>query len=75
LFELGRPVLGICYGMQLMASALGGSVAPAPQREFGHASVRVAAKGASAALFADVPEEIRVWASHGDLVSAPPAGF
>ena len=39
LFELGSPVLGICYGMQLMAHTLGGRVAPAPQREFGHATV------------------------------------
>ena len=41
LFDLGSPVLGICYGMQLMAASLGGSVAPAPQREFGHALVTV----------------------------------
>jgi GMP synthase (glutamine-hydrolysing) len=68
-------VLGICYGMQLMAHTLGGTVAPAAQREFGHASVRVAAHGAPAVLFTDVPEEIRVWASHGDFVAAPPAGF
>ncbi len=75
LFDLGRPVLGICYGMQLMADVLGGIVAPAPQREFGHANVKVASGGAGTAIFADVPGEIRVWASHGDLVSAPPAGF
>jgi GMP synthase (glutamine-hydrolysing) len=74
-FGLGTPVLGICYGMQLMAYSLGGTVAPAPQREFGHARVRVAAQGAPAALFAHVPAEIQVWASHGDFVSAPPTGF
>jgi GMP synthase (glutamine-hydrolysing) len=72
IFAAGLPVLGICYGMQLMAQTLGGRVAPAPQREFGHATVRVRE---GAALFADVPPEIRVWASHGDLVAAPPAGF
>jgi GMP synthase (glutamine-hydrolysing) len=72
LFDLGTPVLGICYGMQLMADTLGGKVAPAPQREFGHAMVRI---GEPAPLFADVPPEIRVWASHGDFVAAPPAGF
>ena len=72
LFDLGSPVLGICYGMQLMAHSLGGQVAPAPQREFGHATVSVAAAGA---LFAAVPTEIRVWASHGDFVAAVPAGF
>ena len=72
LFELGRPVLGICYGMQLMAHALGVSVAPAPQREFGHATVTLRESGP---LFAGVPPQIRVWASHGDFVSAPPLGF
>jgi GMP synthase (glutamine-hydrolysing) len=75
LFELGSPVLGICYGMQLMADSLGGRVEPAPQREFGHARVSVTGAGAPAALFADVPAEIRVWASHGDFVAATPAGF
>jgi GMP synthase (glutamine-hydrolysing) len=71
-FSLGSPVLGICYGMQLMADSLGGRVEPAPQREFGHAAVKIAL---AAPLFAGVPEEIRVWASHGDFVAAVPAGF
>jgi GMP synthase (glutamine-hydrolysing) len=74
-YDLGKPVLGICYGMQLMADALGGRVAPAPQREFGHAVVKVASRASPAALFADVPDEIRVWASHGDFVAAAPDGF
>jgi GMP synthase (glutamine-hydrolysing) len=74
-FGLGHPVLGICYGMQLMAHTLGGRVAPAPQREFGHAGVKVASRGASAVLFEEVPPEIKVWASHGDFVAAAPAGF
>jgi GMP synthase (glutamine-hydrolysing) len=74
-FELGRPVLGICYGMQLMADALGGRVAPAPQREFGHATVAVDAKGPAAPLFAGIPAALRVWASHGDYVATPPEGF
>jgi GMP synthase (glutamine-hydrolysing) len=72
LFDLGTPVLGICYGMQLMAHSLGGRVAPAPQREFGHAVVTVTQP---TTLFADIPGELRVWASHGDFVAAPPAGF
>jgi len=92
LFDIGVPVLGICYGMQLMADALGGRVAPAPQREYGHAKVTITRKAAAsegggrepagtegvadpAALFASVPDEIRVWASHGDFVAAAPAGF
>src|SRR4051812_43977310 len=73
LFEVGTPVLGICYGMQLMADTLGGSVAPAPQREYGHATVSITGNGA--ALFTNVPSEIRVWASHGDFVATTPAGF
>jgi GMP synthase (glutamine-hydrolysing) len=58
--------------MQLMAHTLGGRVAPAPQREFGHATVSVAEP---TALFVGVPPEIRVWASHGDFVAAAPDGF
>ncbi len=71
-FETGVPMLGICYGMQLMTATLGGTVAPAPQREFGLATIRIAPE---TALFASVPEELRVWASHGDLVAAAPSGF
>jgi GMP synthase (glutamine-hydrolysing) len=92
-YALGCPVLGICYGMQLMAHALGGRVAAAPSREFGHATVTITGRpgafapgalsgsGAAvavanpAALFVDVPDEIRVWASHGDFVAAAPDGF
>jgi GMP synthase (glutamine-hydrolysing) len=72
IYDIGTPVLGICYGMQLMAHALGGRVEPAPQREFGHATVNITAK---APLFTDVPDQIRVWASHGDFVAAAPSGF
>jgi GMP synthase (glutamine-hydrolysing) len=72
IFNVGTPVLGICYGMQLMAHALGGKVAPARQREFGHATVTLSG---AVALFADIPSEIRVWASHGDFVQAAPSGF
>ena len=85
IYSLGCPVLGICYGMQLMADQLGGRVAPAPSREFGHAVVTIdrlahrSAEGAKprdpAALFADVPDELTVWASHGDFVAAAPSGF
>lgn len=72
LFTAGVPTLGICYGMQLMADALGGLVQPAPQREFGHAAVSVQSCGA---LFAGLPSVLKVWASHGDLVAEPPSGF
>jgi GMP synthase (glutamine-hydrolysing) len=71
-YAIGRPVLGICYGMQLMADQLGGRVAPAASREFGHATVAISER---AALFANVPAELQVWASHGDFVAAAPAGF
>ena len=75
-FELGVPVLGICYGMQLMTDVLGGEVRRSGHREFGHAMVRVSGNGDSASrLFAQVPAELRVWASHGDDVAAVPAGF
>ena len=72
LFELGIPVLGICYGMQLMAHHFGGKVEKANHREYGKATIRV--KNPSA-LFRHLPEEQSVWMSHGDLVIAPPAGF
>jgi GMP synthase (glutamine-hydrolysing) len=71
-YGTGVPVLGICYGMQLLTDALGGEVAPAPQREFGLATIRIEE---GAPLFASVPAELRVWASHGDFVKAAPAGF
>lgn len=72
-FTLGIPTLGICYGMQLMTDALGGTVSRAPQREYGHALVQVQASGKE--LFAGLPPELKVWASHGDFVAAAPPGF
>jgi GMP synthase (glutamine-hydrolysing) len=74
-FELGTPVLGICYGMQLMTDVLGGEVRRSGQREFGHALVRVTGNGEPPRLFTQVPAELRVWASHGDDVAAVPPGF
>jgi GMP synthase (glutamine-hydrolysing) len=71
--DVNVPVLGICYGMQLMTATLGGGVASAPHREFGHATIRVGV--ADAALFHGVPGELKVWASHGDYVTAAPTGF
>ena len=71
-YTAGVPVLGICYGMQLMTHALGGEVAPAPHREFGLATIDV---HPGAPLFASVPSNLRVWASHGDFVKTAPPGF
>ncbi len=69
LFELGVPVLGICYGMQLMAQQLGGRVERTDASEFGRADARVRGK-----LAADLPEQQVVWMSHRDSVTAPPEG-
>lgn len=72
IFRSGVPVLGICYGMQAMTAALGGRVGHAPEREYGHATVTVQER---CGLFEGVPSEIRVWASHGDVVGEAPPGF
>ncbi|MGQ0680221.1 MAG: glutamine-hydrolyzing GMP synthase [Actinomycetota bacterium] len=71
LFELGVPVLGICYGHQLMASTLGGSVARGAGGEFGRAEL----SATGGLLFSDLPWEQTVWMSHNDAVSEVPAGF
>ena len=75
IFELGVPVLGICYGEQLTCNLLGGKVEPGATREFGRANVDVVADNA---LFKDVwttGEQHQVWMSHGDKVTALPEGF
>ena len=66
------PVLGICYGMQLLAHQLGGRVAGAGRREYGPASVRV---DDPSPLFKDLPSTLPVWMSHGDTILEAPAGF
>ena len=71
-FELGIPVLGICYGMQLMAYLLGGKVTSAGCCEYGSTDLTV---DAADALFAKVPGETKVWMSHGDMVQQAPEGF
>jgi len=71
-FKAGVPVLGICYGMQLMARDLGGTIARSQHREFGAATLEVVRESA---LLAGVPASSRAWMSHGDTVSAPPVGF
>ena len=72
LFEAGVPVFGMCYGFQAMAQGLGGEVARTGASEFGRTPVRVTAPGT---LLAGVPEEHRVWMSHGDSVRTAPPGF
>ncbi|MEJ7762792.1 MAG: glutamine-hydrolyzing GMP synthase [Thermomicrobiales bacterium] len=69
----GLPVLGICYGMQLLALAHGGKVAPAAHREYGPATIEVSA--GNAPLFAGMPTSLDVWMSHGDHIATPPPGF
>ena len=66
LFELGIPILGICYGMQLVCRTLGGKVENAPAHEYGHAECRLLETDD---LFAGLPEQLPVWMSHGDQVS------
>jgi GMP synthase (glutamine-hydrolysing) len=72
LFELGVPVLGICYGMQAMAAALGGDVSNTGVGEFGKTPVLL---GGDSLLFGDLPAEQTAWMSHRDSVVSPPAGF
>ncbi|MGH3312576.1 MAG: glutamine-hydrolyzing GMP synthase [Streptomyces sp.] len=73
LFEAGVPVLGLCYGFQLMAQSLGGTVDNTGSREYGRTDLSVA-KTAST-LFEGTPAEQQVWMSHGDACSAAPDGF
>ena len=72
ILELGVPVLGICYGFQVMATALGGEVAHTGQREYGSTDVTVSDAGI---LLEGQPEEQTAWMSHGDSVSKAPEGF
>jgi GMP synthase (glutamine-hydrolysing) len=74
IFQLRVPVLGICYGMQLMCGLLGGKVESAREREFGHATIGVDRPEGIMAMFAQ-GESTHVWMSHGDRVIALPPGF
>jgi GMP synthase (glutamine-hydrolysing) len=69
----GVPVLGICYGLQLLAHMLGGRVAAGEEREYGAAAITITGDGGE--LFAGLPAAIDVWMSHGDRVEALPPGF
>ena len=71
-FSLGLPVLGICYGLQLMTHVLGGKVRPADKREYGHATVEILD---GSRLFTGLPKLLSVWMSHGDEAMELPQGF
>ena len=72
IFNLGVPVLGVCYGMQLMSQQLGGAVEPGTGREYGKTEMTTVPGNE---LFAGLPEQFIVWMSHGDRVSKIPEGF
>ena len=74
-FDLGVPVLGICYGEQTMVNQLGGEVTPANEREFGRADIEIVADTPLFEGFGGPGTEERVWMSHGDRVHAIPEGF
>lgn len=71
-FDLGVPTMGICYGFQLMSTALGGRVAKTDKREYGSTPVTVSSPGS---LLAETPSDYKVWMSHGDSVAEAPADF
>ena len=75
IFDLGIPVLGICYGMQFMAHHLGGAVAAGDQREFGYAQVKTIDCELTRDIHDAQPNTLDVWMSHGDKVSKLPDGF
>ena len=71
--SLESPLLGICYGFQILAFDMGGDVESSPNREFGYARLKVVDEGSL--LFKELPNEMDVWMSHGDQVTSVPAGF
>ncbi len=73
IFKLGVPVLGICYGVQILAHFLGGKVEPGQKREFGKGTLTV--RDNSCPLFKGLPETLQVWNSHGDKLTRLPKGF
>ncbi len=74
-FDAGKPILGICYGMQTLAKQLGGDTEAGNQREFGHAELEIVAQDDLLSKVATTPALRNVWMSHGDHVSKAPAGF
>ncbi len=72
LLQLNIPLLGICYGHQLIAKLMGGEVKRSEKAEYGRVLIRIKARSK---LFQDLPESFRVWMSHGDIIEKPPPGF
>ena len=72
IFKLKTPILGICYGLQLMGKMLGGKVESSDHREYGRGNLRIEIKGT---LFRGLPAKLAVWNSHGDALSKLPKGF
>jgi len=75
IFDLGKPVLGICYGLQLIAQHFGGKVERGLRREYGRVPLSVKEKIRKDSLFYRMPEKQTVWMSHGDAVTSLPKGF
>ncbi len=73
--SLGKPVLGICYGLQFITHQLGGKVRSAARREYGHADVEIIQTTTTSALFEGLPQHLQVWMSHGDEALELPEGF
>ena len=73
IFELEVPILGICYGIQLLAHYLGGKVEPGERREYGKGTLSI--KDLDCPLFVTLPEKLQVWNSHGDKLTKMPPGF
>ena len=72
IFKLGVPILGICYGLQLMGKMLGGEVKSSDRREYGRGTLSIERKGT---LFSGLPTKLSVWNSHGDSLAKLPRGF
>ncbi|MBL6827197.1 MAG: glutamine-hydrolyzing GMP synthase [Opitutales bacterium] len=72
IFKLGIPILGICYGLQLMGKMLGGEVKSSDRREYGRGTLTIERKGT---LFSGLPTKLSVWNSHGDSLAKLPKGF
>ena len=72
IFNLGVPILGICYGLQLMGKMLGGEVKSSDRREYGRGTLTIERKGT---LFSSLPNKLSVWNSHGDSLAKLPKGF